>query len=411
MKKNLIIPVIFIIFYFVNYNSYSQCNDEVVLDGSEKILTYGIDSTGNWWAVTEPMTGNYRVVINGKQSEIYHEVKNLIFSPDGQKWAFFAKDITQWHIVSNDGVTKLPGTDVGEMLFSNNSQNLIYSYKDGEQEYINFRNNKIIVYNRVGKIFSSYGGERFAFMGYHGDKIVININGNESPQFDDIIPIGFWSDGTFLYAGKSGDSWEIYKNNEPISDVFSNINGVAINIMGNVAAVLARRTRDEAIGMLISDEFYEPLVGKAYHSVDGLALHPTLPMYAYRATYQDKTFIVYSSAEYFGGQRTGKPQFTHDGNDLYYIGCDIDCFVNINGRKYSVNTELDVDMNYAMKPKSNTISYSSSSSIIVRNVTSKNIIAGKMMDEIIQPIYNWRTQRFETLGKISQRLYFIFCKP
>ena len=93
--------------------------------------------------------------------------------------------------------------------------------------------------------------------------------------------------------------------------------------------------------------------------------------------------------------------------ELYFVGCDIDCFVNINGRKYEVQYELNPYGKYAMKPGSKTIAQTTSTSMIIRYLEYKNFILSKMTDEIIPPRYNWRTDSYETLGRISQRLYLL----
>jgi len=388
-----------------------RCSDEILLDGSENLINYGMDTTQHWWALTSPFTNGYRLVVDGKKSAIYLEIGNLVFSSDGSKWACFARDNKQWYLMTNDTVLPLPGTDPGEIVFSPNSEVLCFSYKSAEQEFILFQHRRIQVYQRTGKLFLSTGGERIAFMGYRGDRLIVNINGNmESPLFDDIKPIGFWNDGSFIYAGKSGNIWEIYKNNVPISESYADIPESAINIDGTAAGFIVKTTAGKFYGVIISDEYYEPLTSKAYDFANNLALHPKSPIIVFSATFNSSPIIVMGSTEFSCGQENSRPFFNCDGSDFYFLGCDIDCFVNISGRKYSTNTQLALDATYAMKPNNLTLAYSTSSSMVVRSLSENKLYAGRMVEEMISPRYNWRISSYEALGKISNRLYLMRCQ-
>jgi len=45
----------------------------------------------------------------------------------------------------------------------------------------------------------------------------------------------------------------------------------------------------------------------------------------------------------------------------------------------------------------------------VREIEFNRLYAGMMVDELIPPRYNWRKQRYESLGKINQKLYLLTC--
>jgi hypothetical protein len=406
MFKRIVIIIIFtaIAYLYLNADSYKEA---MLLDGSEPLINYGMDTTGHWWAVTEPFAGDYRIYINGEESEQFKEIRNLSFSPDGTKWAYFARDNVQWFIVENNVKRYLPGNLAGELLYSNNSQELIYSYFNGEEETVSYSGKTMRLYQRAGKLYTDFTGNRIAFKGYRGNKVVMNINGWETPQFDDILPIGFWYDGKFLYAASNGGLWEVYKNDEAITEVFTNITEVAINRFHNVAAIIGQRSSGKSLAVLFSDDYYEPLLGKPYDQAYNLTLHPYAPLLAYNASQFAENMIIYSSTEIFSGQETSMPYFTCDGDDLYFIGCNIDCFINVNGRKYDIGTFLDINIPYVKKSGSNTIAYATSTTMVVRYLDRDELVAGRIIDGIIHPIYNWRTQQYETLGNIYDRLYMM----
>ncbi len=404
----LLLPLFLLVSTVKSYSD--KCEDYLVLSNGESIVQYGIDSTGHWWAVTEPFQGQYRITIDEQESEPFMDITNLTFSQDGQRWAYFGKTNTGWELVSNDSLIILPGTGAGEILFSPDSRMLIYSYFEGMDEVIIWGNKKIRVLNREGRLFSSWGGEKYAFVGKRGDMEVVNINGRESPLFDEIKPIGFWNDGSFVYAARSGDLWEIFFHGEALSQMYMNIFDVAINHFGTVAGILARRSPSEAVGIILSDDYYDPLVGKPYDWVGDLALHPEDELISYKAMINSNYYIVLNNTEYYGGETTGSPHFTYDGSELYFIGCSLDCFINIGGRQYNISSGLDESLHFAMKPGSKTIAYATSATMVVRYLETNQLYAGTMMDELIQPIYNWRTDRYETLGRIGNRLFLMTCR-
>lgn len=398
--------LIYLCFLFTVYSSFAGvCNDILLLDGSETITQYGMDSTCHWWAISQPFDGQYRLTVDGKSTPVFTSIKNLSFSADGKRWACFAQTNTQIYLVTNETSIALPATSMGELAFSPNSESLVYSYYQGEQEFIILKDRTYNILYRQGKFYVDNSGNRIAFIGYRADGFVININGEETTVFEDVMPLGFWYDGQFIYAAKNGNLWEIYKGNKAITEGFISIQDMKINLAGNVAGVLAYRVSGDGVSILISDDYYEPLIGRPYDAVNSLVLHPNQPMLAYKALFQSATLVVLNSTEYSGDVTTSAPYFSHDGSELYFFGCNVDCFANINGQKYSFNATIPTDLTFPFNPGKLLFSYSSSSNMIVRNILKNNIEVCKMADTLIQPRYNWRSNSFETLGVINNRLY------
>jgi hypothetical protein len=386
------------------------CKDFMLLDGSEEVASYGMDTTGHWWVVTRPFTSQYRLIVDGKETGAYNSIKNLTFSPDGKRWACFAESVTNWFLLTNDTIISLYCTDVGEINFSGNSEILAYSYFDGDEETLILGSHRYRIYYRYGSFYLSFFGDKIAFMGVRSGKYVLNINGNETTGYDKILPMGFTYDNKFMYAAANGSAWQLFKDFNSFSDTYMNVTEVAMNREGTVAAALLRRTQNEMVAVLISDDYWEPLIGRAYDAIEGLTLHPDLPLIAYTAYDSDKRFVVQNSTEYFAGQTSGKPRFTYDGTELYFVGCAFDCFININGKQYKFLNDMEVSYDYAHKPGTSTVAYSTSSNMMLNFLDTKELRSGMMVDEIISPRYNWRTDRYEALGRINNRIYMLTCE-
>jgi hypothetical protein len=386
-----------------------KCADYILLDGTETLVQYGMDTTCHWWAVTSPFTDKYRVIIDGEESEVFDKVSDLTFSPDGVGWAYFGRTSTQWNIVTNRKTIPLQSSTPGEIAFSPDGK-MVYSYMEGELETIINGDRKLEVYHRSGNIYVSHGARRIAFLGRRSNSWIINIDGKESSLFDKIIPIGFWQDGQMVYAAGSVGNMEIYRGRRTISEPFADIHEAQINRSGSVASAIVEYSSGEYAGIVISDEYYEPLVSRRYDKAFNMALHPRLAMLAFNAIEDRANVVVMNTAEYSAGEVTGRPRFTHDGRDLFYIGCDdIDCFVGVNGRQHPVYSQLNVRAQYAMKPQSQSIAYTTGSNMVVRDLQSKQMFAGMMVDRTRPPQYNWREGSYEALGSIGNRLYLLTC--
>jgi hypothetical protein len=448
--KRIILLLIICLINNINAISQNLCKDYRIFDGYEPVLKCGMDTTQNWWIITEPVRDRYRLIINGKEiclsslvlntylkneyssyvinsmvyegytnSEIILDTKIIepIFSSNGMRWAVFASDNYNLSIITNDTVINLSTGVPGELIFSGNSQNIVYSYRKGETsnkvetEYIHYNKNTIEVLNRESQLFTDYYGYNVAFVVKRGNSFVMNINGKEFDYFEAVSPIGFWSDGSFLYAAKSGNGWDIYKNNKSISQIFKDIVEFKINLEGTVAALVVKNFANKYQALLISDEYYEPLTGKPYDAISNLALHPNVALYAYNAFEGVRPYVVFNSSEYSGTKYTSKPKFSTSGDEMYFIGCDIDCFLSINGKRYEVSNSIDISQNIAIASGTGTIAYSTSSSLIVKSLINQNINSGMMVDNITQPRYNWRNQKYEALGYINNKIYLLTCRP
>jgi hypothetical protein len=370
-----------------------------------------MDTTQNFWFTTEPVIGRVRLNINGNETGIYNSIKSLTFSPDGNRWAVYAVDNVSLNILSNDTILKFSSGVPSDIVFSGNSQTFVYSYKNTALETIHTLSGKFEILNRTGSIFSDFTGNKAACIGRRGNSFVINNNGIESDYYDAIKPIGFWSDGSFLYAAKSGNGWEIYKDNKSLSQIYKDVVEFKINLEGTIAALVIKNFSNKYQTILISDEYYEPVAGKSYDGISNIALHPSIALYAYNAYEGVRSYVVFNSSEYSGSKYTSKPSFSSSGDEMFFIGCDIDCFLSVNGKRYDISNSIDISQNIVFAPGSETIAYTSSSSLIVKSLTNKNLNAGMMVDTITSPRYNWRSKKYEAMGMINNKLYILSCRP
>lgn len=398
--------------------------DTELLGGSETLVSYGMDTTSNWWAITQPFTDRYRLTVNGVQSDVYEELNVPVFSPDGESWAALGVRDSQWHIIVEGEEIPLSYNTAEELQYSADSRILsMVGYRGSEPWIIGYEiesdegtgkirlrtvGTPLPLVRKSGKYFMSNNGRRRAYVGERSGGKVISIEGKESLVYDDIMPVGFWYDGRFIYGARLGGQWRLYRNEEELTGGFSGFGEPVINMAGTIAAFVGSYQTGSVV-VVISDDYYEPRIGEQYEKVMNLTLHPTLAMYAYNAVDQAKPLVVYNGARYAATFTSSPPRFTWSGDNLVYMICEIECSLSIDGKQFPLKTSFDLSRPFVVDPVTNTFAYVSSASLAVRKYTSDYVSSGMIVDEMSPVRYNRRNHAYEMLGRINQRLYMVRC--
>lgn len=391
-----------------------------VLGGAEPIVNYGMDTTDNWWAITKPFTQQYRLTVNDVAGAVYDSVETPVFSPDGACWAALALRQQQWYIVTADEELPLGYNRAEEVRFSADSYTMSlvgyrgdeaflasYSIVDSDDKRVlQPRGTPLPLIKKVGRYFLNPTGTRRAYIGMRSGSKVVSVEGKESLTFDDIAPVGFWYDGSFLYGGKLGDQWKLYKDNEDLTGSFTGFSEGAVNTIGTVAAFIGSYESGSVV-VVVSDEYYEPIIGERFDVVKNLVLHPTARLYAYNAIEKGVPFVVFNSAKYTTTLTSTRPFFSWNGENLVFMACDIECSLAIDGKQYPLYSEFNVNYPIVVVPSTNTFAYISSTSLAVRKYTTKDVSMGMIVDEMSSPRYNSHSHAYEMLGRINERLYMV----
>lgn len=411
MRLNFLLIVIILVLQITN--AFSQkCKDFIVFDGSEEVNSFGIDTTGNWWILTKPYQNEYRLIISGERTDNYKEIRYLKFSPDGTRWAFFGKTTTNWNFITPDTIIPLFADDVVSLGFSKNSENYYFAYKNGIETTIHYGVKTVNVTNLTGDIFINYEGNLIAFVISYGKLSSLVIPGKfESEKFDAIKPLGFWYDDDFIFAAKRGNIWQIYKNKVPLTEEFIQLIDMKINNLGTNSVFVVKRNQNDVVAILFSEKFVEPLVSKSYEQISSIKLHPEEPLTVFLATKGINKYIVYGNVEYSIGNFDAEPYFTHDGSEIFYCFCNIDCYFYVDGKRFTLPGGVSCLSQIARKPKTNTIAFSNYSSLVLLDFFLNIQYSGMMVDKLIPPIYNWKSKRYETLGEINNKIYLLTCEP
>lgn len=400
--------------FCTNYVVFAQnkCGEIQLLDGSETIAAYGLDTTNHWWAVTQPFSNQMRLWVDGKKSEVYQEVKKPIFSPDGTIWASFGLNQNGvWQILYPDSTIPIVCTEPKGIYFGRNGSQPAVVYAQGDMEMLRWKGKEVSLIQRSGDIKIDCYGENYAYVSKRsGGKVIVYSRG-ETTLFDDIILFGIWHDGNPIYAASNSNQWRVYIGSEPQSRIFDAITDYALNQFCSIAAFVGKQGTSYT-AMLINSEYYEPIESKAYLSIDNLQLHPFSPVFAFRALNQMQIpKIVFSSTEYAAARESSKPQFSYNGEELTFLNTDVDMGVNINGKRFVIQRAIDLGVQYCVKPNSRTICFSTGVAMVMLDVEKNKSYAGLMVQETGGSRYNRFNGYYEALGRINQRLYLMYCKP
>jgi hypothetical protein len=385
----------------------------MLLDGTEDLVLFDNDTTGHWWAITKPFSNRYKIIIDNYESSVFEDISYPVFSPDGEKWAFFAYTGSSIHLINHNGFSisdsSIDATDFGEIIYSPNGEHLAYTYFQGINEILQLPFRKLTITNRVGSLFIDNSGYKYALLGKRLGRFVVNIDGNESTTYDSIVPIGFWSNGDFIYESFNGNNWEVYKGKKQIGTAYSRIIDAKINYLGSILALLVRLNTGRGMSIVIADG-YDIMYGKSYDNIWGLALHPTELLYGYGALDYNKYYVVQNSTEYFATDEIANPFYTYNGDELIFFGMgDFDPYINVNGKKTNIKITLYTNDVIAKKPTSNTIALTTNVSLLIYDYEKMEYYTGFMCDDMGKAIYNRRTEKYEALGTINNRLYLLTC--
>ncbi|GAB1371217.1 hypothetical protein MASR1M45_12790 [Candidatus Kapaibacterium sp.] len=399
-----------IIFLFV-YTAKSQdiCKDYRIYDGDEPLFSIGIDTTFNWWAITNPTTDRYRLIINGGESGLFSKVEKPVFSYDGFKWGSFVIDQGVTTLLTNDSTIFLYASEPGEIKFSSITNQLVYSYRRGSIEYAVLPGRTVEMMNKSGGYYVNQNATRIAYPVKRGSSYAININGRESTLYDRVLPFGFDVENKFIYAAYLGNGWQVYADNKTVSEIYPDIYEFAINREGTCYAFACRTFTGRQQVVLYSNELYEPIISKQYEAVNNLVLHPYYAISGFSSIFQTIRYVSMNSAEYFAGVQPGPPQFTYDGDELYFISCDIDCFMYLNGKRYNMKIRLEPGGQIAVAPGTKTLAYTTNTSLMVYYLETHALHSGMMADFVTPARFNRFDNRYEALGVINNRIYLMTC--
>lgn len=408
---------IFFTYFLFTSLAYTQprCSEIELLPGDENLLDFGLDSTSHWWAITSPFSNRYKLYVDGKKFGDYLQITKPFFSHfEGKQWgAFVQQNDGLWDVIINDSIHTVSATEPRELSFASNSTTFAYGVLRSNIEEVVFGNNKYEVINRVSPLVISPEGRRIAYVIQQGGLQTLFVNGKEIEIYQEISLVGFFYDGSIIYSARQGNQWNVYKDTEQISITYQSLQHATINRFGTTVAISAKQLNNQVVIWMFSEEFNQPIISQPFDNISSLTLHPSKPVVMAECQRNNQNIVTIQFTEMGGGLTNSKPGFTVGGEQFYFLSCENICSMIIDGVRRNLNNriELGKEFTVALKPNGKTFATSSLSSLVVRYIESDQLYSGMMANQMKPTRYNWRTDRYEALGSIQQRLYILSCKP
>ncbi|MBU1102683.1 hypothetical protein KJ853_03460 [Patescibacteria group bacterium] len=280
---------------------------------------------GQKFAYKAKLNGKEFIIVNGQEGKGYDSVGSPIFSPDSQKIAYRVSLDKKWRIVVNDKEGK-PYDLIEEdsFIFSPDSQKIGYRaiQVGGGLKYF------IVVNNQEGKLFDDVWGfifspdsKRFAYMANQNNKEFVITDGQESKAYDKLGNIVFSLDSqNFAYAAKQADKWSVIVNNREVK-LYDTIGSLQFSPDSQKLAYVARQNEKEFL--VINGEEHRSLIYKPYDYVYFSGFSPDSQKFAYSATRGGKMVAVVNDTEisksydYF--MNNFKIYFSPDGKRFAFV--------------------------------------------------------------------------------------------
>jgi hypothetical protein len=164
--------------------------------------------------------GNKQVaVVDGVRGKSYDSVGLPQFSPDSKRFAYLARNGSNWYIVLNGDQQDAAGSGVHGLQFLPDNKNLMYVVKDGSREHIMMNSLKGNTYDKVDENSVRFRSGHFAYIAWKGNKQLMVLDGEEGTPYDRV--------GTPVFSNKDGHLGYTAKRNGTEFAVIDNKEGVA----------------------------------------------------------------------------------------------------------------------------------------------------------------------------------------
>jgi len=388
-----------------------NCEELQLLPGDEHLINHGVDSTGHWWAITQPFTSFYHLYVDGKRFGPYSEVGKPVFSNDGSTWASVATINTIVRIITPERAIPVSGTGVEALFFA--SQTPVLYTVTRRDSLVTFSNGKtsVQVLFPVGSYAADPQGEHLYYVGQRGTVQALVQDGVEGVTADKIELAGIWSNGLPVVAVQNGPSSSVQIGTRSIVSNILGVRFLHVNRFGTALAFVCERSGGSVFACKYTDEMNEPWFGPPCDIISQLVLHPFDALVAYYGIRNLSRSVYFDAADYPAGLETGLIVFTNNGSTMAYLSRDGDDFISLNGRRYRMSSKVNVSAAIAVHPTIPVLAYATSMSIVMWDIEQSGFKLGKMCDRVSDAVYVRKNNAFQATGQFNDRLYLLTCRP
>ncbi len=388
-----------------------ECNDVMVLAAHERVTTAGIDSTGHWYAVTQPFESMVGLIIDGVPLGPYESVVAPRFAHDGSTFAAGVKTLGQWSILTSTDTISLAGDVLYDVKFPALSTTPWWHHANGDDHRISTRGRSFRCARLPQMLTLDPTGMIAAWIESTGSIDIVMRNGKEIARGDQILIGGVWSDGSVIYAMRFGQRWSVFVGDQEIAQSLMNVGDLQTNIAGTSCGFHATDATGLSKMYLYTAEMREPWMSQPCENLTGLVLAPWEPLAAAIVTRNGIRLVSFNGTEYPAGQQTCPLRFTPDGEYLMYAGFDGEYFITLNGKQHRVKGAVNLRVPLSLDATGTSAAWASSTTLAKANLDLNVLRLGKMCDSMLTVVYNRAKNVFQGLGFMGRHLFLLECKP
>lgn len=388
-----------------------NCEEKLLLKGDEHVVAHGVDSTGHWWAITQPFTQFSSLYVDGTAYGPFSEVQQPVFSADGTAWTAIARVNNVGTIVTASGLTSIPSAEVVTAFYASAApvcwvvvrRDSTVTVSNGAQSYS--------VIGATGAFATDPFGQTLYYVGQRGASQCLVRNGVDGITAESVQLGGVWNDGRPVVAVRNGQLVSLMLGSTELLAHARTIQNIHVNRTGTVLAFECERSPGVWQAYCYSDDMNEPWFGPSCDMINDLTLHPTDAIVAYYGVRGVTRSVYYNAAEYPAGLETSNIIFSGDGAVMAYLSRDGDDYICLNGKRYRMSSKVSIGARLAIHPTLPLIAYATSASIVMWDVEQSAFKLGKMCDAVSDAVYDRRANAFRSTARQGERLYLLTCRP
>ncbi len=407
MVRTIAIVVVFVV--SATTVMQAQCSDALILDNVAKVIDFDIDTTGHWWAITQPYDQFRQLIVDGKEYGSFDSLTKPIFSYDGSTWAARGVRSNVAVVIRPNGVTHNP-LPIEAIGFPSQSYELWWVEVEGANRRItNGERTYVTGYQAHGLRFDPQGFA-VAWLERRAGQDFLMMNGKEIARGENIVLAGVWATGDCLYSLRTGGVVAVMLGSRELVTNARSVSSLQLNPFGTIAAWQATDATSQMRTYVYSDDFTAPWESPVIAQADPeLTLSPFDALVAYRTTYMGSQVVGFNAAMYPRGVVAGPPVFSHNGAFMAYTSRDNGDFVVLNGKRYLIKAGVPLTERLAVSTDGETVAWCSSTTLVVVHVEANTVVMGRMCDQMGRAVFDRRDNSFKAIGVVGGRLYLLTC--
>lgn len=391
--------------------SAQECRDQLILAGHERVMTAGIDTTGHWYAISQPFETMVGLIIDGQPYGPYESALPPRFSHDGRTFVAGVKMLGQWSVLTSTDTITLSGDVLYDVRFPALSDVPWWHHANGQDHRISTRGRTYACTRTPQMLSLDPTGTIAAWVESTSAGDLLMRNGQEIARGEQVLIAGVWTDGSVVYAVRYGSVWSVFVGAHEIVRSLLSVGELQTNLAGTSCGFHAADATGLARMYLYTAEMQEPWTSQPCENISGFVLAPWEPLAAAIIMRNGNRSVSFHGTEYPAGQQTSPIGFTPDGSTMMYAGFDGEHFITLNGKQHRVKGAVNLRVPLSIDASGTSAAWASSTTLAKANLEYQVLRLGKMCDSMLSVVYNRRKNVFQGLGYMGRNLFLLECKP